>query len=603
MFKSLSYQKKIFLSLSLSLFVVFSLINVFFYYRMESIIGSNVAQNKQQTTLKLQEQVDRMLIEMDKLSISINASDRIMNVLRMIPNDPINNYFDEHSELSGDIRNTLLSFTSLQPLKGRISIISLYGDYLGVSNKMDSRNVDKNYIREMPEVQKYMNMKSFKQFLPPHPDEWSEAGDTVISLVRPLRDNYHVYGLVEISYNIKELEDIFYFKNSLTTGNVAINNSQQQVLFSTLNPNWHLSSEQVAQIKLSSDFGHMEWKADSNSYMVFYSKLATTDWNILVIEDMNIYSKPVKYLRNSTLAVYFALLIVLLLILYLYTGRVTRPLRRLKDSLANVDMSSLELLPARLQTKNEITLLGVAFQQLLDELKETMQKAEYSYQREMMARMNALQAQVNPHFLYNTLTVIGAYGKSKGNGEVMEMCTALSDMMRYTMKFEQNESNIHFEVEHMRNYLELMSKRYQGFVEYKISMDPSMNVIPMPKLILQPIVENAFQHGVTAVDPPWIIHIEGIIIDSKWNIRIRDNGKGFEPDTLLRLRHEVEWIQNTEGSETLGNTDMNPSVGNGIGLLNVFTRLVLYYGTRIQIEISNHPDGGAEIMIGGDIYA
>ncbi|QJD86956.1 cache domain-containing protein [Cohnella herbarum] len=193
MFKSLSYQKKIFLSLSVSLFIVLSLINMYFYFRMESIIESNVAQNKQQTTLKLQEQVDRVLNEMDKLSISINASDKIMNVLRDIPDDPSDNYFDENSELSRDIRNTLLSFTSLQPLKGRISIISLYGDYLGVSNKMDSRNVDKTHIRQMPEVRQYFTMKAYKLFLPPHPDEWSETGDTVFSIVRPLRDNYLVW--------------------------------------------------------------------------------------------------------------------------------------------------------------------------------------------------------------------------------------------------------------------------------------------------------------------------------------------------------------------------------------------------------------------------
>lgn len=339
--------------------------------------------------------------------------------------------------------------------------------------------------------------------------------------------------------------------------------------------------------------------------MVFYSKLATTDWNILLIEDMQIFGKPVKYLRNSTLGVYFALLVVLLLILYLYAGRVTRPLRRLKDSLANVDMSSLELLPAQLQTRNEITLLGVAFQQLLDELKDTMQKAENSYQREMLARMNALQAQVNPHFLYNTLTVIGAYGKSKGNGEVMEMCTALSDMMRYTMKFEQKESNIHFEVEHMRNYLELMSRRYQSFVEYEISIDPAMNVIPMPKLIIQPIVENAFQHGFNAIDPPWVLRIRGTVTDKRWSLQILDNGKGFEPETLSRLRQEAEWIAHTTGGETLRKSELEttPVAGNGIGLLNVFTRLILYYGSTMRIELSNPADGGAEIVIGGEIHA
>jgi len=608
MFGSFSYQTKIFLALAAFLFAVLTIVNVINYYRNESLIINDLAQNKQQTTIKLQEQVDDMLKEMDKLSISVNASDSIMGVLKSISSDPDRNYFIEHPAISADVRNTLLSFMSLQPLKGRISLVSRFGDYLDLSNKMDNIKVAKSQIRLMPTFREYLGMEEYKRYLAPHPDPWSESGDPVVSVVRPLRDNYNVYGYVEISYVVKELENIFFFRNDLTFGNVLILGSDRSVLFSSLSPELKRKFDDGARLTmpLNEEFGHFESRLSGNREMVFYSKLTSTDWDILLIEDLSAFRRPIEYLRMSSITIFLAVLTVLLLLLYLYTNRVTRPLRRLKDSLANVDLAKPELLPARLRTRNEITLLGIAFQGLLDELKISMRQAEKSNQRALVAQMNALQAQVNPHFLHNTLTVIAAYGKSSGNPKVTEMCIALSDMLRYTMKLDRKDSTVGAEIEHVEQYLTLMQSKYEGFLEIETEIAPDIRSVPIPRLTLQPLVENAFHHGFAGIDPPWKLAVGGSVSEGRWTITIVDNGIGLSPELLKKINLQIGELRADPGAETErlveegGENDLMPiRQGNGIGLANVVARLILFYGEDVEFRADNAPGGGAVFTIAG----
>ncbi|RTE04305.1 cache domain-containing sensor histidine kinase [Paenibacillus whitsoniae] len=603
MFKSLKLQNKIFIYLSLFAFIVVSFINLLFYYYAESFVEGNAVGNKLQTTQKIQEQMDNMLEEMDKLSISVNASNYIMNTLAHIPLSNGKNYFVENPQVSSDIKNILLSFTALQPLKERISLISKDGDYLEISNKMNSQMVTKELIRHMPEFHEWMSSEAYKIWLPMHPDTWSADADPVISLIRPLRDNYQVLGLVEVSYNVSELERITSFKNAQYSSQILLCDENQRVIYSKLStslqeqknclkPAGGLSTENVS---------HQEWRLFNETYMAFTIGLSKVNWSVMLLDDESNFHRPIFYLRYSTFGIYIIVLCIILALLYMYVGMVTRPIRRLKESLANFDMEKLQLHPTRVRTKNEITLLGQAFQDLLDRLRDSMNAIEQAGQREMAAHMNALQAQVNPHFLYNTLTVIGAYGKMKGNDEVMEMCTALADMLRYALKFGEKVTYLVFELQHIDNYLKLMSKRYYSLFQYHIDVDTSLYMLPIPKLILQPIVENAFQHAFKEKESPWHVKVTGGLKEGKWWLKIVDNGKGFDQ---VRLHELLDQLRGMADSGTLppieAPQEMNLyAEGNGIGLMNVFARLHLFYQGAIEIHIQSKEDCGTTIRLGG----
>ncbi|QGQ94469.1 sensor histidine kinase [Paenibacillus psychroresistens] len=597
MFKKLQFHYKLFIGFSLIIFAILIVSSGLFYFYTGSIVETNIVETQQQTAQKIQEQLELVLSQIDNLTISVNASDFIMNLLENMPDEGEANYFDKFPRVSEELRNYLFSLTALKPLKGRISIISKYADYMDFSNRPDTQNITKNDVRQLDFVKEGMKTEQFKLFLPPHPDEWSNKG-TVFSVVRPLRNNnYEIQGLIEVSYNVEALERLFQFKNQSQVLKGVVIDANQQVIYD----NFQLGNDKswLLNTRLASDaYGNYEVKnpQDGKAYVVTFNKPANYDWTILLLEDLTVIQKPIFILRSLTIISYLSIFTIFIIILYIYTKNITRPIRSLKKSVISVNMDSLRL-KLNLAQGNELTLLAQAFQDLLDEVKGNMNLMVESQAREMSAHMLALQAQMNPHFLYNTLAVIGAYGIKKGNDEVMQMCADLSDMLRYTIDLDNGQTKIRTEIAHVEKYLKLMSLRFEHYLEYNIDIDESLWDMPIPKLTLEPIIENVFRHGFNDVEPPWVLTVKGYIKERRWYIEMKDNGNGFEAASIEQLKVSLK-----EGNDFLNPQHFTQSKANGgMGLMNTFMRLHYFYKGEETIEFFNAAEGGAIIRIGGPL--
>ena len=195
MLKGLKFHYKLFISFSIFVFVILTISGIIFYIYTVSIIEKNVADNQKRTTQKLQEQLDGMLSEMDQISLAVNSSDYIMSVLKNIPHDPENNYFDKNPRINDAVKSALYSYTALKPLNGRITLISKEYDYIDLNNKFNNQKLSKEFIKNIPRISQSMKSDKYKIFLPPHQDDWSIDKDIVFSIVRPIRDNYDTFGL------------------------------------------------------------------------------------------------------------------------------------------------------------------------------------------------------------------------------------------------------------------------------------------------------------------------------------------------------------------------------------------------------------------------
>ncbi|MCD9024906.1 cache domain-containing sensor histidine kinase [Cohnella silvisoli] len=598
MFTTLKYQYYVFISLSLAVLVILLATNLSFYFYTGSIIERNMVQNKLQTTQKVQEQLDAMLNEINNISISINASNYIQQVMSHIPMNSTENYFDNNPQTSLEVRDVLYSITGLQPLKGSIVLISKNYDFIDVSNKMDSQMVNKSYIEGLPGIKELLltNRIGLDHLLVrPHPDRWSASEGEVFSLIRTIRDNFNVYGLIEISYEVEEIQKLFSFLNQQNESNFVIFDKAGNVFLSQLNANLGIDVPSLTQkVGLIADTGNFEVKGSDKTFMATYSHLKNEDLTVAIVEDMSSFKKPINILRNTTISVYLVTMITTLLFLYVYTLGITRPITQLKKSLMDVDVGDLHLAVYNAHSNNEIVMLGKVVSNLLGEIKRHMMLTEQAHQNEVAANMTALQAQINPHFLYNTLSVISAQGLKQGNREVVEMCSALSNMFRYVTKQESSRTTLENEFEHIRNYLLLMGKRYEGFFTYDFEMDNRIRSVSVPKLILQPFIENMFQHAFSTAKPPWYISVKGIWQpDGRWRIEIRDNGTGFDEHMIRRLNQRVEQFKTT------GSAIDERLPEEGIGMVNAFFRLYLADRDHAFLEIRNHADGGAEICFGG----
>ncbi|WP_070000303.1 sensor histidine kinase [Cellulosilyticum sp. I15G10I2] len=197
------------------------------------------------------------------------------------------------------------------------------------------------------------------------------------------------------------------------------------------------------------------------------------------------------------------------------------------------------------------------------------------------AEMKALQAQITPHFLYNTFDTIVWFAEQKRHQEVIRITLAFTNFFRISLSKGKDWITTAQEIEHVRNYLIIQSIRYGDILDYSIEIDPHLNDVPMLKLLLQPLVENAIYHGIKNKRGLGFIHIKGWQ-EGKWScFCVEDNGIGILPEKLESLR------------EMLRQDDVLPDMG--FGIYNVHRRIRLYYEGTVGLWINSEYGEGTQI--------
>ena len=187
-------------------------------------------------------------------------------------------------------------------------------------------------------------------------------------------------------------------------------------------------------------------------------------------------------------------LCLILFFLFWVSQSLTAPLRQLKEKLEKRGLESKVNLEV-VTDNNEVTMLSETIENILNQIHIQNQKLISMKELALKAHMNALEAQMNPHFLYNTLSVIGTYGLENGNLRVARMCGELSNLLRYSMNYQNKTVSLQEELDNIRDYLHIMEMRYEHMLECTWDLAKMKEDIQVPKLILQPIVENCFKHG------------------------------------------------------------------------------------------------------------
>ncbi len=258
-----------------------------------------------------------------------------------------------------------------------------------------------------------------------------------------------------------------------------------------------------------------------------------------------------------------------------------------KTNLETLGEESLQGLNSNI---NELEELNQSFYRMSRELKKAVDDLVIAKQREIEAKMLALQSQINPHFLRNSLTNISIMAEEGTTEPIITMCRNISSMLYYISSDSTSLVKIETEIDYIKRYLEVIKLRYGKNLRYSINIDGKIKEVKIPKLLIQPLIENAVRYG-TNIEPPWFIEVNGNIIDEAWQITVRDNGPGFSEEKIEFLKREIEMIRHI---------DILPDT-KSMGLLNVFARLYLSYHEKAIFKIENNKNGGATVSIGGSI--
>ncbi|WP_141503157.1 cache domain-containing sensor histidine kinase [Paenibacillus luteus] len=326
--------------------------------------------------------------------------------------------------------------------------------------------------------------------------------------------------------------------------------------------------------------------------LVSYHLSEETGWLLAVVISKKELFEPLRQFTLTAAAITLAILVFTLLFSYYAAQKITRPIARLHSSIKKIDLTGT-LQPKR-QTDsgiNEIEALNLAFQNMQAKLQSSVDKLLYSQSQEITAKIAALSSQMNPHFLFNTITTVSIMAEEGMSEEILHLCQKLSTMLRYISSEESNVVSLGAEIDYTSAYLECMKIRYQDDLLYDIAITDELMGIPIPKLIIQPLVENCMKHAIH-VEGPWKIFVKGYVYEDEWLITVTDNGPGMPEDKRRLLVGKINELEETGRFPGL-------SI-DGMGLLNIYFRLKFTYGERMVFAIEER-NSGFSITIGGPL--
>lgn len=341
--------------------------------------------------------------------------------------------------------------------------------------------------------------------------------------------------------------------------------------------------EKEPEIIQETIIGNKIYEENGNSYFLFLSTIPKTRWRVAIVTNINELYLTKKNFFINCIVFSIIVLALFLLVFYHIASQISTPLVRLQKEMENVENLDFQVQKRKnIGGTKEIQSLNNSFnlrrQKIHDLAKEVVQEQKERTKSEL----KALQNQINPHFLYNTLDSI-IYRIDEGkNEQAQERIVALSRFFRISISRGKNIIPVKSELDHVKYYLQMQKMRFGETFSFDIQAEPEILDLPIIKLILQPIVENAIVHGFGEnAREQAAIHIQGGIKDEFLVFDIIDNGMGRLP----------------EKQEELLASFKNKNIHQGVGLSNVYQRIHIFYGEKADIGIESKPDAGTKIEI------
>ncbi|WP_442603582.1 cache domain-containing sensor histidine kinase [Paenibacillus sp. KN14-4R] len=391
-----------------------------------------------------------------------------------------------------------------------------------------------------------------------------------------------VRGVLLIDVNFKTIDELckrvslgkkgYVYIIDESAGNIVYHPQQQLI-------NIGLKYENVEQA-LKFSYGRYTDKMDDEKRLITVKTVSNIGWKIIGVSYLNEMVTVKKDTGGFIVWVIIIVIICILLLSAFMSARISKPINRLKKSMEKVEKGDFDI-SINVKGGDEVEQLSRRFNLMVARIRQLMDQSLQEQETKRKNELEVLQSQINPHFLYNTLnSVVRMVGSGK-NEEVVTTITSLSKFFRISLSRGKSIITIQEELEHIRHYLIIQTMRFKNKFDFEITADEDTLACLTPKLILQPLVENAIYHGIEYMVDKGHIQIAASVIDDKILLIIRDNGLGMPSDVLANIL--------VGGSKS--------DTGSGVGVRNVHERIRLYFGDAFGLEFESQLEEGTEVKI------
>ena len=421
----------------------------------------------------------------------------------------------------------------------------------------------------------------------PNRHSFFDTDDEMISLSREVQsyENGTFRGVILINLNMNKITEICNSFQEKQENFICIINDKGELVYEQQNGKERFAfDEKENRQKLNTALGKMKDSCfglnyRGEKYLVTRTDMKTTGWTLVsMVPYKSVMAETMAISGVMILAVVITLIVTLLLLNRILTG-VVKPLKKLEKYMVQVNPDNMDQ-RMEILTDDEIGHLSMKFNQMMDRIRNLKEQVIEEQEDKRKYELQALQAQINPHFLYNTLDSI-IWMAETNDSNIVAMTEALAKLFRISLNKGNEEISLERELEHVKNYLIIQSMRYADKFTYEISAEPGVERCRTIKLILQPIVENCIYHGIKKKRGTGKITIRAYRREQDLIIEVSDDGCGM-PEEICRkiLSDEIE-------SENIS--------GSGIGVKNVNERIQLRFGKKYGLSYSSEEGVGTTV--------
>ena len=538
-------------------------------------------------------QVDSLYEQMNIAATSITKNDslkQIISSLNASGSEPTSREYMEQLSQERIIQKTLINMM-FSPIISNVMLYNRecgYFYYTGIY--LSDRDQIAQTLKENRAIELLTEADASTLYYGPHLNDWNSSDRTVLSVCKNFSDNTITRDtMVEIQVPYGVLADICTQNTFSNEKEILILDSDYNIVYPFEQDGYVISEEQLDSVLKNIQGGNTEHFSNSYSYNSSTSSL-TSFTTVLISNNKTMQSQNISYIVTTVFTVLLVLLAALM-IMFIILSIVTKPLKQLINHIDNLQLDQDTCLDLPEDIFDEFEIINTSFNHMLIRLEQSIAQNYELQIRESNANLTALQAQINPHFLYNALNAISAASEVYGSEVTTRMCQGFSSMMRYITSKEQIVPLIE-EINHTKNYLEFMKISNDGNSSYELDIDSSLYDLRIPKLTIQPFVENCFKHAFECSPPPWKISLQFYISQNQWIIMVEDDGQGFPDDVLKELQ---TFKETTLKNRNFSYKDIEI---DGLGLFNTFARLYAHFSCKFDFTVQNLSPGSRITMKG-----